>query len=177
MKPFLIFSFLFASCGHNNSQRTSNVLLHDTSAQLSSLNLKSKEFECGTSELLKQQLIESGITNPDNFKEVKFITTKQNFYSLLNIAKRDSLIISSFDSKRLRDFYIPTAKDSIWLTLPFSEVCHIRKNNEDSLPIIISYSVDTDKNFNVTLSTNSTMTNQLTRIVKDSRLGTIVLQN
>jgi hypothetical protein len=178
MKPLLILSILFfTSCGHNSSQQASDVLLHDTPISLTSLNSKPKEFECGTSELLKTQLIESGLTNPDNFREVNFITTKQKFFSLLSMAKRDSLIVTSFDSKRLRDFYIPTAKDSIWLTLPFIEVCQIKKGQGDSLPINISYSIDTDKRFTVHLTTDSTITNRLTKIIKDNRLGSIKVQN
>ena len=178
MRPLLILSLLFcASCGDNNPQQTSDILLHDTSILFTNFNSKPKQFECGTSELLQTQLRESGIINPDNFKAVSFITSKYNFYIFLNRAKKDSLTISSFNLNRFKEFYIPTAKDSIWLTLPFNEVCQIRKGKGDSLPINISYSVDTHKRLNVTLATDSTITNQLTKIIKDYRLGNLIVQN
>jgi hypothetical protein len=178
MKPLLILSIIFfSSCGRNSSQQHDNELLHDTSINLTSSNSEFKIFECGTSELFKSQLSEIDLAKPDNFKEINFITSKQNFLSLLRIAKRESLIISSFDSKRLKDFYIPTANDSIWLTIPFSEVYHIKKDQEDNLPINISYSIDKEKQFTVSLATDSTITNRLTKIITDHRLGSIVVQN
>ena len=51
-------------------------MLHDTSINLTRLNSKPKEFECGTSELLKTQLIESGLTNPDNFNQLRSLVAR-----------------------------------------------------------------------------------------------------
>lgn len=172
LKSVLFLSFFFfGSCKYDQSQPPVGENSISFSPNRTDSIVPMAQLGCGTSQLCEAQL--KALKDPDNFKEISFNTTKQKFFSFLSLAEKKSFVFNSFDTKGLREFYIPTAKDSIWLTWPVTADCYIYKSSADSFPARISYQIGVNKIFKVDIAADSAITNQLMNIVVANRIGKI----